>query len=144
HHVLREFTKLSNESQILRAGRNNLGAIAFRPAQKLAGDKGHHAGNADTGFKNPSGMVLKSQVPYDLRHDLAASACCHGLPYEVSGHIDKEAIAPKDVDVRWLPDEMRLVSQYDGSQPTRLGKGDEPAFSRDIAGAIPDEVKEGG
>jgi hypothetical protein len=114
HHVVREFAELSNVSEVLRALRYYLGAVASASAQKLAGDKRHHARDADATFKDLAGIGLEAKVAHDLGHDLSASACGHRLLHEVARFVDGEAIAPKDVHILGLSDEMGLVRQHDG------------------------------
>ena len=51
YHVVRDFAELSHEGNVLRPLRYDLGAIAFGPTQKLAGDERHHARDAVARFK---------------------------------------------------------------------------------------------
>ena len=51
YHVLRDFAELSDEGKVLRPVRYNLGAVAFGPTEKLAGDERHHARDTVARFK---------------------------------------------------------------------------------------------
>jgi len=97
--------------------------ISLVARQELAGNKGHHAGDAVAGFQHLSGIALQLQVPHDLRHDLPASARRHRFLHEVAWLIDGQSVAPKDLNVCRLTDEMGLVRQYDRRKPPRFWKG---------------------
>ena len=59
------------------------------------------------------------------------------------GLVDEEAVAPEDVDVLGLADEMRLVRHDDRHQPAGFGEGDQAALAGHVAGEVPDDAEEG-
>ena len=79
----------------------------------------------------------------DLGHDLAAAAFCHRLRDEIARLVDIETIAPEDLHLLGLADEVRLMRQHDRGEPVRLRKGDQAAFARHVTREIAHKMEEG-
>ena len=74
----------------------------------------------------------------------SARALGHRLFHKVSGLVDGEPVAPEDVHVVGLSDEMRLIWQYNRQEPGRVHEGDQAPFARHVTGRVHHDPEEGG
>lgn len=69
-----------------------------------------------------------------LGQDFGAGAVGHGFLDEVAGARGEEGVAPEDLDVRGLGDEVGLVRDDDAEEPVAVFEGDEGAGAGGVVG----------
>ena len=74
--------------------------------------------------------------------DLLASALDHGLLDVIALRAGSEPVAPKDLHISGLVDEMRLVRDHDAHAPIAVLEGGESACAGFVAGEFSEVLEE--
>ena len=130
--IVRDLDELADESEVGAAVRDDGGAVARAAGEELGRDVGHAAGDGDGGGED--GVGGKAQVAEELGEDVGAGAERHGLVDEVAAAGREEAVAPEDLDVVGLVEEVRLVRDYDAHEPVAVAERHERARACLVAG----------
>lgn len=125
HDIPIDLNKLPQQSQIGAALGNHLRPVGIRPGQELAGDKRHHAGDSRCALHGRvRGEVQQAQ---QLGHDFRARAVRHGLGDNVAHFVREQPVAPEDLHVVGLVEEVRLLGHHDAHEPVAVLEGDKGA-----------------
>ena len=119
HGVEGNLDELADEGEVGAAPRDDLGPVAGAARQELRRDVGHAAGDGDGRVR----LLRQAEVAEQLGEDLLAAAFAHRLLDEVAELVRKEAVAPQDLNVERLGDEVRLVRDDDAHEPVAVGEG---------------------
>ena len=115
-------------------------AIAGAAGEELRCYVGHHAGDR-YGIRQ-GGLEGKAKVPEHLGEDLGAGAGGHGFWNKVARARGEETVAPENVNIGRLGEEMGLVGDNDAEKPVAVFEGDEGAGTWVVVGEGGDAVEE--
>lgn len=118
HHIQRDLYKLSDEAKICAVERNDVWPVIGAAGQELGRDVWHTAGNCNGCVK--SRMRGKTEVAEKFCQDLGASALRHRFLDKIAFVGGTEGVAPEDLDVRGLRDEMRLMRDDYAEEPVAV------------------------
>ena len=129
HSVDGDLDELADEGEVGASPRDDLGPVAGAARQELRRDVRHAAGDGD----GRVGLLRQAQVAEQLGEDLLTAALAHGLVDEIPVLGREEAVAPQDLDVGRLGDEVRLVRDDDAHEPVAVGEGRQRACAGLVA-----------